>query len=597
MMRQQPTTSHRWWRRVLLPALAACVLLLSTAACGSSRRAARRTAPTEADARLTPEQERRYQYFFLEALRMKEKGDYASAFELYRHCLQIDPEAASALYEMAQFYLALNQPERGLQCMEQACRRAPDNFWYWQALANLHRQNRDIEKTIDTYEAMTLRFPSREDPLMALGSLYDRAKDYDGLIRTLDRLEQIQGKSETLSVHKFRTYMLLGDHRSAFREIEALVGEYPEELRYRTLLGDTYLEYGKPQQAYDIYREVLDEEPTNAAALLSMATYYEQTGQDSLCRQQMDTLLLRGSVDPQARVEIMRQIIDRSEPSAADSVRIVSLFDRVLERNPDDVMFAMFYAQYLLTKKMDAEAVPVLDRILALDPENTAARMQLLVFAIRDNDADEVVRVCRPALEFSPDALEFCYYLSLAYMQQGKVDSLRQTLEVGVTRITEKTDRAMASDLYGFLGDIYHQDKRNDEAFAAYDSALVYKDDNISVLNNYAYFLSLEKRDLDKAEEMSFRTVKAEPENATYLDTYAWVLFVKGRYAEARLYIDSALKHADEVSGEELEHAGDIYYHCGETDKALEYWRKAQEAGVDTDVLKRKIKTRKYCEQ
>lgn len=135
------------------------------------------------------------------------------------------------------------------------------------------------------------------------------------------------------------------------------------------------------------------------------------------------------------------------------------------------------------------------------------------------------------------------------------------------------------------------------EAYAAYDSALVYNPAHIGALNNYAYYLSVERRDLDKAEEMSYKTVKAEPGNATYLDTYAWILFEKGKYTEARIYIDDAIKNTkpEEESGVVYEHCGDIYYMTGDVDKALEYWKKADAFGdSESKTLKQKIEKKKY---
>ena len=165
----------------------------------------------------------------------------------------------------------------------------------------------------------------------------------------------------------------------------------------------------------------------------------------------------------------------------------------------------------------------------------------------------------------------------------------------------------MASDFYSIMGDLYHLKKMNTEAYAAYDSALVYKPDNIGALNNYAYYLSVERKDLDKAEEMSYRTVKAEPTNNTYLDTYAWILFEKGKYVEARIYIDQAMQNGGDASSVVVEHCGDIYFHNGEPEKALEYWKQAEKLAAETKDdeseardakelkrLKKKIANKKY---
>ena len=156
------------------------------------------------------------------------------------------------------------------------------------------------------------------------------------------------------------------------------------------------------------------------------------------------------------------------------------------------------------------------------------------------------------------------------------------------------TRKEVISDFYSIMGDIYHTKKQMAEAYAAYDSSLVYNPSNIGALNNYAYYLSVERRDLDKAEEMSYKTVKAEPNNSTYLDTYAWILFEKGNYAEARIYIDNAMKNDGEKSDVIVEHCGDIYFMTGDVEGALKYWKKALEMGSESKTLKQKIEKKKY---
>ena len=224
---------------------------------------------------------------------------------------------------------------------------------------------------------------------------------------------------------------------------------------------------------------------------------------------------------------------------------------------------------------------------------------------MRDNNLDDVIQIARPALQYNPEALEFYYYLGLAYYQKKDTDQALDVFLKGVRQVNEKSDKNVVSDFYSILGDMYHSKDMHAEAYAAYDSSLVYNPDNIGTMNNYAYFLSVERKQLDKAEELSYRTVKAEPENATYLDTYAWILFEKGKYTEARIYIDQALRNGGDSSRVIVEHCGDIYYHLGEKEKALEYWKKADGMKVEEEGstppteqeikrLKRKIALKKY---
>lgn len=544
---------------------------------------------------LTEEQQRKFDYYFLEAIRLKQAGDYDAAFDLLQHSLAINPHDASALYELAQYYLYLKQPARATATIEQAVAADPDNYWYAQALSQLYLQQNEAEKATVLLEDMVQRFSTRIDPLYSLLEIYNQQEDYDRVLDVLNLLEQRMGKNEQLSLEKFRIYLRKGDNKRAFGEMENLVAEYPQDLRYRVVLGDVYLQNGKKEEAYDIYQQVLAEEPDNAMAMYSLASYYEETGQDSLYQQQLDSLLLNRKVTPDIKSNIMRQLIIRNEQADGDSLRIITLFDRIMQQDPDEPDLPMLYAQYLLSKGMNQQSLPVLRRVLDIDPTNTAARMTLLGEAVRQKDYKGIVNLCEAGIESNPDMLEFYYYLAFGYIQEdNRTDDVLSTCQKALAHVTPESKKEVVSEFYAIMGDSYHTKGMTEQAFAAYDSALVYNPDNIVVLNNYAYYLSLERRDLDRAEEMSYRTVKAEPGNATYLDTYAWVLFEKGNYAEARLYIDDAMKNGGGESSGVAEHCGDIYYMTGDVDGALKYWKQAWDMGIRTDVLKEKIEKKKY---
>ena len=571
------------------------VAVWTLVSCGTVKSTREKPAVALAQSSLTPEQQRKYDYFFLEAMRLKEKKDYASAFGLLQHCLDIHPNAASALYEVSQYYMFLRQVPQGQEALEKAVANAPDNYWYSQGLASLYQQQNELDKAVTLLEQMVVRFPAKQDPLFNLLDLYGRQEKYDEVISTLNRLEKRMGKNEQLSMEKFRIYLQMKDDKKAFQEIESLVQEYPMDMRYQVILGDVYLQNGKKQEAYDVYQKVLAAEPDNPMAIFSMASYYKQTGQEELYQQQLDTLLLNKKVTPDTKVGVMRQMIVENEQADKDSTQIIALFDRIMKQEQDDPQIPMLYAQYLLSKNMEADSVPVLEQVVDLDPTNNAARMMLIGAAVKKEDYKQIIKVCEPGIEATPDALEFYYYLAVAYNQAEKPDSVISICKRALEHKTADGKKEIVSEFYSILGDMYHTQKQMKEAYAAYDSALVYNPSNIGALNNYAYYLSVERRDLDKAEEMSYKTVKAEPNNATYLDTYAWILFEKGNYAEARIYIDNAMKsEGGDKSDVIVEHCGDIYYMTGDVDGALTYWKKALEMGSESKTLKQKIEKKKY---
>lgn len=541
---------------------------------------------------------RKYDYFVLEAVSLKTMEAYDEALDLFLHALALDPDGSVALYETGQLYMALNRPDDAVAAIRRAVALEPGNYWYAEALAELYRRQNRVADAIALLADMAERFPAKSDPLFGLLDMYSRQQNYDLMITTLNRIEDKVGKSEQLSMEKFRIYVRLQDMDKAFEEIESLVREYPLDMRYLTILGDVYMQNGKPDEAYAVYRQVLKTEPHNPGANLSLASYYEKTDRTDLYNAQLDSLLMNAGVNPEIKINILRQYILQDKHGMRDSTAVIARFDDVIALDPDDTQIPMLYAQYLISKNMEAASIPVLEHILRLDPANTAARMTLLGSAIRREDFDEVIRITEPGIEVTPEVIEFYYYLGIAYYQRQDFDNALRVFDKALENMPSDAKPELISDFYSMKGDILHSKARTDEAFAAYDAALRHYPDNIGALNNYAYYISIQPKPepalLDKAEEMSYKTVRREPANATYLDTYAWILFVKKNFGQARLYIDDALKNGGHESDVIVEHAGDIYYMYGDPDAALTYWKRAREMGNTSKTLKKKISKKRY---
>lgn len=570
--------------------------LVCLLACGTSRQSTGVSGGQSGEISLTDDEQRKFSYYFIEALRLKQDNEYDAALEMYQHCLAIDPTSASVLFDMAHFYLMIGLTDKAQQTFEQAVELNPDNFWYRQTLAAFYQRFGQTDKAIAIYEDMTQRFADHNEPLLTLMTLYEQQHDYAKEIVVLDKLEEKEGKSEMLTMQKFRIYLQMEQPEDAFREIEGLIAEYPNDARYKLVLSDAYMSNGRMEDARNTLNAVLAEEPDNPSAQLAMTEYYQRTGEDSLYRVELNRTLLNAQLDTETRVELVRQCILDAEQQGGDSARIIELFRKTLPLETEKADLGMLYAQYLITKNMPDDSIKSsLRHILTIEPDNTAARMQLLSYAVKNNDYEEAVKICEPALEYDADKLEFYYYLGISYFMTDRSDSALDVFVKGVEHTTPETDKQLVSDFYGMIGDIYHTQGNAEQAYAAYDSALVYKPDNIVVLNNYAYYLSLEQKDLDRAEEMSFHTVQVEPKNGTYLDTYAWILFEKGRYSEAKIYIDQAMQNGGNESATVVEHCGDIYYMLGQHDKALELWKQA--AGMEDNeskTLDKKIRLKKY---
>lgn len=540
----------------------------------------------------------RYDRFFIDAMLQRQKGNNDAAFDLLKHCVHIRPEAPEAYFFLAQYYMSLKQNDKAIECFKKAADLEPDNSTYLETLAKAYVTNDNDSLAIGTLEKIVEKETGRIDILEMLVQLYQNRADYDNTIKTLDRLETLEGKNERLTYAKSEIYSLTGDKKAAINEMKKLADQYPNDLNYRGMYGDALLMNGREKEAFDIYTGILKAEPNNYRAQLSMRAYYKQKDMAADADSMTMQLLLNKNTGDDARVYIMRQEIAESENGGGDSTKILRLFDRMMAQPQASTDIAILYATYMSLKKMPQEKIEaVLEKVLAQTPDNAAARLQLVAYAWQRDDLDRVIELCKAARQYNPDEMAFYYYEGMAHFRKDDNDSALNAFQNGISVIGEHSDPDIVSDFYAVMGDLLYEKGRAAEAYAAYDSCLQWKDDNIGCLNNYAYYLSVNGDSLDKAEKMSYRTVKAEPKNATYLDTYAWILFMQGRYAEAKIYIDQAVQNDSDSSAVILEHAGDIHAKAGDIDGAVELWARAAAKDPANKLLARKIRQRKYIKE
>ena len=541
---------------------------------------------------------RRYDLLFMEAMVQRENGNADAAFDLLQRCREINPQASEVYYFLAQYYSHLKRSAKALDYFRQAVVLEPHNATYLETLAQAYVGAEKYVEAAEVLEQLYAQDKSRQDLLETLYRLYVQQKEFAKAVDVLERIEAVDGKSERLSVSKSQLYLQMEDKQSAVREMEQLAEQHPSDMTYQTLYANTLMMNDREDEAHDLLVHVLQQEPDNARAQLSLRTYYltqdDQERADSLTR----CILLNRNAEQDEKVYLLRQEIAASERSGGDSTRILSLFHEMMAQPDPDPELAEFCAAYMNLKKMPRDSVSrMLEFVLQLAPDNASARLQLVQYAWESNDDERVIELCRAARQYNPDEMAFYYYQGMAFYRQDNNDRALEAFRNGISVITAESSPDIVSSFYEVMGDLLHQKGLEREAYAAYDSCLQWKPDNIGCMNNYAYYLSLNGKQLDKAEQMSYRTIKAEPDNATYLDTYAWILFMQQRYGEARIYIDQALRNDSTASHVVVEHAGDIYAMSGDIDGAIELWQRALRDDPKNKLLARKIKRRKYQRQ
>ncbi len=541
---------------------------------------------------------REYNGLFLEAVGKQSSGDFTAAFDLLTRCAAIDSLAPEAFYLLGVYYADLDLDSLAEACLTRAAALRPANDAYHERLAQWFLQSSDYGRAIDAYERLYANNKSRTDVLELLTRLYHVGKDYEGVVSAVSRIEQAEGLSEATTLTKMQAYQSMGKKQKAYEALEELVRAYPNDVNVKLMMGNWLAQNGRTDEAREIFLAADATDPANEYVATSLYDFHRTLGEDSLARIYRDRILLNRHTSLSTKATMLQAIIRDNERQGGDSATVLTLLDEVIRSDPSFADIAELKAYYMTSKNMPQDSIAAaLKQALEADPSRVNPRMQLLQYAWRADDLDAVISICEPALVYNPDEPVFCYHLGVAHYQQSDTLAALSAFRLGVRRLDNAsagTDvSALAGDFYLLIGDIEHQMGNIAHAYEAYDSCLAYTPDKVSALNNYAYFLAIDGGDLKKAEEMSRKAVAIEPNNATYLDTYAWTLFLQERFSEAKTYIDRTLECADsaDIDATLYDHAGDIYSAIGDADAALNFWHEALRLNPDNpEAIEEKIR-------
>lgn len=555
---------------------------------------------------LAPAEARRLSYYYQAGIKQKLASNLSEAYDLFEHCLSIDPNNPDALYEAGYLKFYLGQDSLGTGMLRRVTELDDRNPNYVQALAAaLLSQNR-YDEAIPVVERLSQLQKRRSDVLYQLVELYKANGQTDEAIQALDRIELLDGRTLQTSLQKYALYIDKGEREEAYDVLSNLQRESPYDLRIPIIRGRQFLENDEPERALECFDVVAKSDPQNADLRLAMMEYYAKTGQTELRRAMRDSLLYAPNVPDEVRAQMAALLIDDLKGQPDQHQRIMATMDSLVTLSNTPLIHAL-RVSYLAYAKVDEPLfVQALRDLLAVDPANKDALSRLMVYYLTQRDMEHTFEICRMGINAHPDNLSYYYYLGIAQSQLKQNEQAIETLQNGLKQVDAESQAEEVSDIYEILGELYHEQGRVSEAFAAYDSCLVYKDDNAACLNNYAYYLSLRNERLDEAERMAYRATKLEPLNKTYLDTYAWVLFMQENYVMAKFYIDRVISPSQsdstlladaDLHADVLEHAGDIYALSDNDELALRYWSLARQKGSDSALLGKKIKLKKYVKE
>lgn len=537
--------------------------------------------------------EQRADSLFFAAERSKMLGDYRTSITQFSDYLRLKKDNPTVYYELSRLFIEVRNPNYALGFARRAVALDTANKWFRITLADAFGVNGMFDSAAVVYDGLTRRYPDNDDYLFNKGMLLSKADKIDDALKVFDQLEQKAGIVEELVYQKQRLLLKQSKVDDAAAEIRKLIQQDPAEIRYYLLLGDVYDANERIDQATAVYDTVLERDPINPRALIALSGYAKKRGDHT----RYWDFLTRAFSNPDYSIdEKISFVYPYLQMQGVDSSKLeegLQLSQLIIQAHPEEAKAYALQADMYSQADMLDSALVNYNRAVTLDSTRFSVWYQLMWIYSRKEDPANLKRVSEVVTEKFPQEFMGHYFRGVAnFLLQNypvSVEALNGALKLG------NADKRLMADVYSLLGDAYHATGLHIQSDSSYERALLLKPDDVNVLNNYSYYLSLRGEQLNKAEKMSGRSLELEPGSPTFMDTYAWIMFRLGKYEQAKQWIEKALQH-DEARQNPgvLEHYGDILFNLHEVAKALEYWQMAKEKGATSVGLARKIAEKRY---
>lgn len=523
-----------------------------------------------------------------------DNGDFDGAIRMLKVVVEQDPESDAACYYLALSYFAKQDADLAEAYLRKAHELDPENFWYRHRLAVLYTATKRPELAIGIYEGLLKDFPKKSDLYFEVVDLYSAREEFEKALKTLDEIETVFGKTESTAVYRFNLLRRMDRADEAFKSLEEYNKDYSSPY-VLTALADWQISMYNDSTALRYYDEALDIAPDYAPALLGKAETLRMTRKYGEYFSVLEKFVADPYTPVQGKSDYLTAVIQRTDPKFMRSFmpQMDVIMEKTLQVHPSDsTMMGLAAIWYYSTERMD-DAQRWFTTNSETYPESISARASLVEFLMYAQKWEDLSAEGRKAFEDFPQESAFLEMASVGDFNLERYDDVMdicdRVLQVA-PRDSSKTLRAWSTkaDIYMKLGD-------SSKAYKAYDKALKINPDYVYALNNYAYYLSIEGKNLKKAYQMSKRTVEAEPDNATYLDTFGWILFLQGKALEAKPFFKKAMLYGGKESAVIMDHYAEVLYALKEYDLAFVYWNMAKNKNTDGEIpdLDEKIAERK----
>ncbi|HEY4326331.1 MAG TPA: tetratricopeptide repeat protein [Mucilaginibacter sp.] len=542
---------------------------------------------------LTPTDSTMVKDIFFNALRQKTIDNLNMAAELFNKVIQIDPSNDASLYELAMLKKDKNDYNSAQQLLERAVTVNQDNEWYWMALADCYEKRNDIGKLENVFNELIRINPDKPDYYFDKANAYFQQGRYDDALKVYEQVEQITGPSDDLLANRQKIYLKQGNVDLAAKQLQQMIDANPAQIKYYLFLAELYNSNNFADKALNVLHTAEKIDGSSSLVHLSLADIYRDKKNYQASFDELKLAFAIPDMLTDQKIKIILGYLPQfPDPNAKASA--LELSKILAATHPDDAKALAVYGDMLMQNELLKDAKEAYKKSISLNSQMYEVQEQLVRIELADNDADGAIRDGENALSFFPNQAWMNYLVGIAW--QMKKDHNKAISYIKNATSLETQDKELLSQSYSSLGDCYHDLKDNKSSDDAYEKALSYNADNVFTLNNYAYYLSLRGEQLEKAARMSKRSNDLQANNASFEDTYAWILFKQKNYAEAKTWIEKALADDKNTSSVKLEHYGDIMFYLGNVDAAMENWKKSKANGNNSPVLERKINEKKYIE-
>lgn len=533
-------------------------------------------------------QRREVYYYLIEAKDALTHGNLQKAISLYNQCLSVDKSCATAHYELANIAIAVKDMDVALAHSRAAVKIAPTNGWFQLQLAEVMETRGMLQQAAKTYADLAKLESQNPYYLQKSLLLYETTESWNEALELCDIIQEQYGADFNLLARKQGLYSKAGKKKEGYTALQKLLQKDPKNSEYYSLLAMRYQEDGEEKKAMKTYEKIARMDSISGVAQMVLARYCMSKENYPKAYEALKGAILSGQVEESANVAAVIGLLQADTTEQAKQYR-ETLSSLLMEQYPDNAVGYLFKAQQYGEAEAYEKGEELLKKALDIDPANYNGLAQLSVIQNIHKNWDALYATAQKGIEYYPQEHLFYLFKGLAASQKKEYAVAESSL---MTSYLYAKDDKTQEDIQELLADAYYKGGKTQKAFDLFEQLLAQNPENIMVLNNYAYFLSLENQQLDKAEEMSRKTIEKEPKSSTYLDTYAWVLYQKGEYARALDCIHKAIANLKEEapSSEMWEHYGDILYKLGKKVQAKKEWQKALDLEEpETQRLQEKI--------